>query len=81
MSILIKSDIDRGDEWDRAFARYKPDLSVVYWPYNGPPEDIDYVLVWKPPPGELKAQGQFPDPISTCGTPARCRSGTRRGRR
>ncbi len=54
MNILIKSDIDRGDAWDTFFAKYKPDLSVQIWPHDGPPEDIDYALVWEPPAGELK---------------------------
>ena len=53
MALLIKSDIDRGDEWSRAMAAAGSGLETVPWPYEGDPAAIDYALVWSPPRGEL----------------------------
>lgn len=53
MVLLIKSDIERGDEWERAMAACKPDLATASWPYDGDPAAIDYALVWAPDPGVL----------------------------
>jgi len=53
MTLLIKSDIERGDAWNKAFAAAAPDLEVTLWPYDGPKEAIEYAFVWQPPRGEL----------------------------
>ncbi len=55
MALLVKSDIDRGREWDEAFARAMPGLEVRNWPDLGRLDEIDYAFVWKPLPGELKS--------------------------
>jgi len=53
MTLLIKSDIERGDAWHRAFAAASPGLEVTLWPYDGPKDAIEYAFVWEPPRGEL----------------------------
>ncbi len=55
MALLFKSDIDRGDSWRRALLDLEPGLDLREWPEIGDPGDIEYALVWKPPPGELKS--------------------------
>lgn len=54
MTLLIKTDIDRGDAWAAALAESYPELQTAQWPYDGEPGKIDYALVWQPPKGELK---------------------------
>ena len=54
MTLLIKTDIDRGNAWAEALAENFPELKTATWPYDGDPADIDYALVWQPPKGELK---------------------------
>ena len=54
MTLLIKTDIDRGNAWAEALANSYPELKIAQWPYDGDPADIDYALVWQPPQGELK---------------------------
>ena len=54
MTLLIKTDIDRGNAWAEALAANYPELKTVNWPFKGDPAEIDYALVWQPPKGELK---------------------------
>lgn len=54
MTLLIKTDIDRGDAWAEALTENYPGLKVALWPYEGDPAAITYALVWQPPKGELK---------------------------
>ena len=54
MTLLIKTDIDRGNAWAEALAANFPELKTVNWPFDGDPAEIDYALVWQPPKGELK---------------------------
>ena len=54
MALLFKFDIDCGDSWRRALLELDPGLDLREWPEVGDPADIDYALVWQPPPGELK---------------------------
>ena len=53
MAILLKSDIDRGDVWQRALSEQAPDMDLRVWPEMGTLEEIDYALVWGPPRGLL----------------------------
>jgi glyoxylate/hydroxypyruvate reductase A len=53
MVILFKSDASRSDHWVRAFAQQAPEMELRLYPEVGRPEDIDYALVWQPPPGLL----------------------------
>jgi len=54
MALLFKSDIDRGDAWQRYLRALAPDLDLREWPEIGDPADIEYALVWQPAKGELK---------------------------
>jgi glyoxylate/hydroxypyruvate reductase len=54
VTLLIKTDIDRGNAWAEALAANYPELKTVSWPYDGDPAEIEYALVWQPPKGELK---------------------------
>jgi len=54
VTLLIKTDIERGTAWADALAASFPELKTVNWPYDGDPAAIDYALVWQPPKGELK---------------------------
>ena len=53
MALLFKSEEDRADLWADALRRCDPELDVRVWPEVGAPAEIDYALVWKPPPGLL----------------------------
>ena len=53
MALLFKSEMDRADLWAEALRRCDPALEVRVWPEVGAPAEIDYALVWKPPPGLL----------------------------
>jgi len=53
MVILFKSDASRSDHWVRAFAEQAPEMELRLYPEVGRPDDIDYALVWQPPPGLL----------------------------
>ncbi len=53
MALLFKSELDRADLWADALRRCDPSLDVRVWPEIGQPAEIDYALVWKPPPGLL----------------------------
>ncbi len=54
MALLFKTDIDRGDAWQRELLRLEPGLDLRVWPAVGELADIEYALVYKPPKGELK---------------------------
>ncbi len=52
MRILLKTDIERGDAWQKAFAEQAPDIDAVNWPFDGDPASIDYAAVWNMPSDE-----------------------------
>ncbi len=54
MALLFKSDLDRAGNWERSLKACDSDLDLRVWPDAGNPDDIDYALVWQPPPGELR---------------------------
>ncbi|MFQ6016682.1 MAG: 2-hydroxyacid dehydrogenase [Kiloniellaceae bacterium] len=54
MALLFKTDIDRGDAWQKALRAADPALEVRDWPDVGDPNDIEFALVWQPEKGELK---------------------------
>lgn len=55
LRLLFVSQEDRAEPWRDALAREMPELEFRLWPdETGDPAGIDYVLVWKPPAGELK---------------------------
>lgn len=53
MALLFYSAHDHAGDWVTELRRQKPGLDVRVWPEVGDPADIDYALVWKPPPGLL----------------------------
>jgi len=57
VTILYYSESDPPEPWQEAFARELPGIEFRVWPDSGPPENVRYALVWKPPRGFL---AQFP---------------------
>ena len=53
MALLFKTDASRADDWVCAFAEQAPEIELRVFPELGRAEDIDYALVWQPPPGLL----------------------------
>ena len=53
MAILFKSDASRSDHWVKAFREQAPERELRVFPELGREEEIDYALVWQPPPGLL----------------------------
>lgn len=54
MAFLYSLDDWDADLWMREMQHLDTSLDLRLWPNVGRPEDIDYALVWKPQPGELK---------------------------
>jgi len=52
-TVLFKSDASRADLWVQAFAEQAPEIELRVFPDIGRREDIDYALLWQPPPGLL----------------------------
>jgi glyoxylate/hydroxypyruvate reductase len=55
VTILYRSDPERGRQWARIFAEQAPDLEFRMWPEVGDPAVVDYAVVWAPPPGFLES--------------------------
>jgi glyoxylate/hydroxypyruvate reductase A len=53
MVLLFYSLSDSQPDWTSAIAKVMPGESLRIWPEIGAPEDIDFAIVWKPPPGLL----------------------------
>lgn len=53
MTILFSSTSDNAEDWLAALSRHLPGESVRVWPDLGPPEAIEFAVVWKPQPGLL----------------------------
>ncbi len=58
MALILKTDIERGNSWHRAFARLLPDVPLRDWRAPGDPEEIEFALVWAPEAGALR---KFPN--------------------
>jgi glyoxylate/hydroxypyruvate reductase A len=54
MVVLFYSLSDDPAPWREALGRALPGLDFRVWPDAGDPDQIEYALVWKPPPGWLK---------------------------
>jgi glyoxylate/hydroxypyruvate reductase A len=54
MAVLFISKADDPIAWHAALKRRLPDLDFRVWPETGDLRDIDAVMVWNHPPGELK---------------------------
>jgi len=55
LCIVFQSDTDDPGPWREALTRALPRLDFRVWPQAGRLEEIDYALVWKPPPGMLRS--------------------------
>ena len=55
MILLFISNEDSARRWRAALSEAIPELEFRFWPDEvGDPSEIDYVLAWKPPKGEIK---------------------------
>ncbi|MGY9107609.1 MAG: hypothetical protein ACKVG0_14000 [Alphaproteobacteria bacterium] len=56
MALIFYSedDLDRFELWSRALLDEMPGLDIRSWEHPGNVAEIDYALLWKPPPGVLK---------------------------
>ena len=48
-TLLFRSPSDPAERWREALESELPDLRVRVWPDTGPPEDVDYALIWASP--------------------------------
>jgi glyoxylate/hydroxypyruvate reductase len=53
MVLLFYSDVDDPRPWRSALTQAIPELDFRVWPQSERLEEIDYALVWRPPPGML----------------------------
>ncbi len=54
MALLFISFVEDIDDWRRQFARVLPADEFRVWPDTGAREDIEFLLVWRPPRGSMK---------------------------
>ncbi len=52
--ILYCSNWGAPDAWQAAFHAEDPNLEFRVWPDSGPAGEVDYILAWHHPPGELR---------------------------
>lgn len=50
MTLLYKSDPERGRIWARLFAERMPELGLRFWPDIGDPAQVRFLAIWEPPP-------------------------------
>ena len=53
-TLVYKADQERGREWREILARDAPDIEFRMWPDTGPADEVNYLVVWQPPP-DLRA--------------------------
>lgn len=53
MTLLFQSETDPAAWWRAELEHRMPDLEVRVWPQTGAAEDVEFALVWRPPPGLL----------------------------
>ena len=53
-AVLFYSPNDSPTEWERRLLDFIPDFEVRVWPDIGDPNDIEFALVWKLPPGNYE---------------------------
>jgi glyoxylate/hydroxypyruvate reductase A len=58
MSLVIKVGPARAAWWKRTMRDLLPEFECRLWEDPGDPEDVEYAVVWRPPPGGLK---RFPN--------------------
>ncbi len=52
-TLLFCSPTDSPDKWRKSLQARMPELEVRVWPAVGRQEDIEYALIWQPPPDVL----------------------------
>ncbi|UUX48196.1 glyoxylate/hydroxypyruvate reductase A [Nisaea acidiphila] len=62
-AVFFRSSSDTATGWEKSLKELIPDLDFRAWPEVGNPEDVEFVLGWKMPPGSLK---QFPNLKCVC---------------
>ena len=55
MALLFISPDDPAELWRDELQKRMPELEVRIWPEAGDPETVEVALVWRPPPGSLRA--------------------------
>ncbi|HBK47422.1 MAG TPA: glyoxylate/hydroxypyruvate reductase A [Xanthomonadaceae bacterium] len=50
MTLLYKSDPQRGQIWARIFTERMPELRLRFWPDTGEAAQVRYLAAWEPPP-------------------------------
>ncbi len=53
MALLFRSTVDSAARWQEVLGRLRPGLEFRAWPEIGDPNEIEYALVWRAPPGFL----------------------------
>ena len=53
-AVLFYSPNDSPTEWERQLRDFIPNLDMRVWPDIGDPNDIEFALVWKLPPGNYE---------------------------
>lgn len=53
MRLVFKGLPDNVEDWRRELMARIPDLDMRVWPDIGDPDEVDVVLMWRPPHGEL----------------------------
>ena len=53
MALLFYSSVDSAARWRARLAQLSSEIEVRIWPEIGDPAEIEYALVWRPPPGLL----------------------------
>ncbi|MDX1609102.1 MAG: glyoxylate/hydroxypyruvate reductase A [Halofilum sp. (in: g-proteobacteria)] len=48
-TLLFRSPSDPAGRWRQALQAQMPELQVRVWPDTGPPEEVDYALIWASP--------------------------------
>ena len=54
MTLVFISKVYDPVEWSQALRAHMPDLDMRVWPEVGDPREVECVLVWKAPPGDLQ---------------------------
>ncbi|MFO0998518.1 MAG: glyoxylate/hydroxypyruvate reductase A [Alphaproteobacteria bacterium] len=54
MAMMFTSIFDDPVEWQRYLTEYGANVELRVWPDVGPLEEIEFALVWRPKPGDLK---------------------------
>ncbi len=54
MALIFRTEFARVPQWREAFRRHAPELEFRAWDEPGDVDEIEFALVWKPPPGVLR---------------------------